>query len=48
MAMRGSQPSWIAWRVIEKAPVMIDWLAMTVATVASTIIGVSSGAGQSR
>jgi len=23
---RGSQPSWIACRVIEKAPVMIDWL----------------------
>ena len=48
MVMRGSQPSWIAWRVIEKAPVMIDWLAMTVAIVASTISGVSSGAGQSR
>ena len=48
MVRRGSQPSWIAWRVIEKAPVMIDWLAMMVATVASRISGVSSGAGQRR
>ena len=48
MIRRGSQPSWIAWRVIEKAPVMIDWLAITVATVASTISGVSNGAGQRR
>ena len=39
MRSRGSQPSWIACRVIEKAPVMIDWLAMMVATVASTISG---------
>src|SRR6266851_3243179 len=30
MCSRGSQPSCIAWRVIEKAPVMIDWLAMIV------------------
>jgi hypothetical protein len=29
----GSQPSWISGRVIEKAPVMIDWLAMMVAIV---------------
>ena len=36
MWMRGSRPSWIACRVIEKAPVMIAWLAMTVATVART------------
>ena len=48
MIRRGSQPSWIACRVIEKAPVMIDWLAMMVATVASTISGASSGAGQRR
>ena len=45
---RGSQPSWIACRVIENAPVMIDWLAMMVATVASTISGISRVAGQSR
>src|SRR4029077_1914355 len=43
----GSQPSWIACRVIENAPVMIDWLAMTVATVASTTRGMSSAEGQS-
>ena len=48
MTRRGSQPSWIAWRVIEKAPVMIDWLAITVATVASAMSGVSSGVGQRR
>ena len=48
MRSRGSQPSWIACRVIEKAPVMIDWLAMIVAIVASTISGISSGPGQSR
>ena len=34
MCSRGSQPSWIACRVMEKAPVMIAWLAMIVATVA--------------
>ena len=33
---------------MENAPVMIDWLAMTVAMVASTIIGIRSGVGQSR
>ena len=44
----GSQPSWIACRVIEKAPVMIDWLAMMVATVASTMSGISKVPGQSR
>ena len=35
----------IACRVIENAPVMIDWLAMTAAMVASTISGVRSGTG---
>ena len=35
----GNQPSWIAWRVIENAPVMIAWLAMMVANVASSTIG---------
>jgi hypothetical protein len=33
---------------MENAPVMMDWLAMTVATVARTIIGTRRGAGQSR
>jgi hypothetical protein len=31
---RGHKPSWIAWRVTEKAPEMTAWLAMIVATVA--------------
>jgi hypothetical protein len=31
---RGNQPSWIACRVMENAPGMMDWLAITVATVA--------------
>jgi hypothetical protein len=48
MCSRGSQPSCIACRVIEKAPVMIDWLAMMVAIVASTISGIRSDWGQSR
>ena len=29
----------MAWRVIEKEPVMMDWLAMMVATVASATSG---------
>jgi hypothetical protein len=48
MCSRGSQPSCIAWRVIEKAPVMIDWLAMIVAIVASTTSGKSRKEGHSR
>jgi hypothetical protein len=48
MCTRGSQPSWIACRVIEKAPVMIDWLAMTVAIVASATSGRSRKDGHSR
>ena len=44
--MRGRRPSCIACRVIEKAPVMIDWLAITVATVASATSGSCSAAGQ--
>ena len=45
---RGIQPSWMACRVIENAPVMIDWLAITVATVASNTSGTKSIEGQSR
>ena len=48
MAKRGSRPSWIAWRTSENVPVMTAWLAITVAAVASTTIGSSSGAGTSR
>ena len=48
MRRRGHQPSWIACRVIEKAPVMIAWLAMMVATVDRMISGSSSGGGHSR
>ena len=33
---------------MENEPVMIDWLAMMVATVAKQIKGTSSGAGHSR
>ena len=39
MAKPGSQPSCIAWRVIENEPVMIAWLAMMVATVARATSG---------
>ena len=47
MCRRGHRPSWIAWRVIEKVPLMMAWLAMMVATVASTTSGTCSGAGHS-
>src|SRR5476651_2835884 len=33
IARRGRKPSWIACWVIEKAPVIADWLAITVAAV---------------
>ena len=45
--MRGNQPSWMACRVMENEPVMMAWLAMIVATVASSTIGTSSTCGQS-
>ena len=45
---RGKRPSWIACRVIEKAPVITAWLATTVATVAMITIGSSNGSGQRR
>ena len=44
---RGSHPRWIACRVIEKAPVMIAWLAMIVAAVASSTSGTSRNDGHS-
>ena len=39
MFMRGRKPSWIACRVIEYAPEMVAWEAITVAAVASATIG---------
>ncbi len=48
MRRRGSQPSCTAWRVIENAPVMIDWLAMIAAKVASSTSGTCSASGQRR
>ena len=47
MMRPGNQPSCIAWRVSEKAPVMIAWLAMTVASVASTTRGRMAQCGDS-
>ena len=44
----GIQPSWMACRVIENAPVMIDWLAMMVATVHRMIRGKVSHGGHRR
>ena len=41
----GNQPSCIAWRVSVKVPVMIAWLAMMVAKVASTTSGTTSTCG---
>ena len=40
--------SWIACAVTENAPVMTDWLAITVAAVASTSSGQSAQPGASR
>ena len=39
MCIPGSQPSCIAWRVSENDPVMMAWLAMTVASVAKATAG---------
>ena len=47
MWRRGHNPSWIACRVIEKAPLMIDWLAMIVATVASATSASCNACGHS-
>ncbi len=46
--MRGRKPSWIASRVTENAPEITACEAITVATVASTIIGSSNAPGTSR
>ena len=43
----GNQPSCIACRVSENAPVMIAWLAMIVANVASTTSGTTAHCGAS-
>ena len=48
MSKGGSQPSCMAWRVMEKDPVMIAWLAMMVASVASTTSGINPQPGASR
>ncbi len=38
----------MAWRVMEKAPVMIAWLAMMVASVASPTSGITAHPGACR
>ncbi len=45
MEKRGSNPSCMACRVIENAPVITAWLAMTVATVAMQTIGINAHEG---
>ena len=45
---RGRKPRLTAWRVTENAPEMTDCEAMTVATVASTTIGMRAQWGSSR
>ena len=47
ISRRGSRPSWIAWRVSEKAPVITAWLAMIVATVAMMTSGRMKPSGAS-
>ncbi len=47
MLRPGNQPSCIACRVSENAPVMIAWLAMMVANVASTTSGTTAHCGAS-
>ena len=47
MCRRGHNPSCIACRVIENAPLMIAWLAMIVAIVDSTTSATCNPAGQS-
>ena len=48
MVSRGRKPSCTAWRVTEKAPEMTACEAITVATVASTTIGIRAQCGKSR
>ena len=47
MRTPGNQPSCIAWRVSENDPVMMAWLAMMVASVASSTSGNSAQCGAS-
>ena len=47
MVRPGNQPSCIACRVNEKAPVMIAWLAMIVARVARATSGITNWVGAS-
>jgi hypothetical protein len=39
ISIRGKRPSCTAWRVMEKAPVITAWLAMTAAVVARISTG---------
>ena len=48
MVRRGRKPSCTAWRVTENAPEITACEAITVATVASTIIGIRPHSGISR
>ena len=48
ISSRGSNPSWIAWLVSEKAPVITAWLAITVAAVDRRMSGTSAQAGAIR
>ena len=48
MSKRGNRPSWTACRVIEKAPVMTAWLAITVAAVVSKTSGHNAQLGHMR
>ena len=45
---RGRKPSWIAWRVTEKAPEITAWLAMIVASVAMPTSGSRAHSGAIR
>ena len=48
MCRPGNQPSCIACRVSENEPVMMAWLAMMVASVASTTSGITDQVGAVR
>ena len=45
MSTRGRKPSWTTCRVTENAPEMTAWEAISVAQVASTIIGTRDQSG---
>ncbi len=44
----GHNPSWMACRVMENAPLMMDWLAITVAIVARPTSAICKASGQRR